>query len=59
MGKDIKRLQDLITSLETVQKEEEKKKAQLDKTTNQMDTINTNNTDVDANTSDKANIEND
>ena len=47
MGKDIKRLQDLITSLETVQKEEEKKKAQLDKTTNQIDVTNTNNTDLD------------
>lgn len=59
IGKDIKRLQDLITSLETVQKEEEKKKAELDKTTNQMDTTNTNHTDVDTNTSDKANMEND
>lgn len=41
MGKDIKRLQDLITSLEIVKEEEDKKKQELDKTTNQMNTTNT------------------
>lgn len=40
MGKDVKRLQDLITSLETVKEEEDKKKAELDKTTNQTNTMN-------------------
>lgn len=39
MGKDIKRLQDLITSLETVKEEEDKKKADLNKTTNQTNEI--------------------
>ena len=38
MGKDVKRLQELITSLETVKKEEDKKKQELNKTTNQMST---------------------
>ena len=41
MGKDIKRLQDLITSLEIVKEEEDKKKQELDKTTNQMNATNT------------------
>lgn len=41
MGKDIKRLQDLITSLEIVKEEEDKKKQELDKTTNQMNVTNT------------------
>lgn len=45
IGKDIKRLQDLITSLEKVKEEEEKKKAELDKTTNQTNTTNTDNID--------------
>ena len=40
MGKDIKRLQDLITSLEIVKEEEDKKKQELDKITNQMNTTN-------------------
>lgn len=43
IGKDIKRLQDLITSLETVKKEEDKKKEELEKTTNQTNTTNTEN----------------
>ncbi len=34
MGKDVKRLQDLITSLETMKKQEDKKKEELEKTTN-------------------------
>ncbi len=41
MGKDIKRLQDLITSLEIVKEEEDKKKQELDKATNQMNETNT------------------
>lgn len=41
IGKDIKRLQDLITSLETVKEEEDKKKEELEKTTNQTNTTNT------------------
>ncbi len=44
IGKDIKRLQDLITSLETVKEQEDKKKEELEKTTNQMNTTNTENT---------------
>ncbi len=47
MGRDIKRLQELITSLETVKQEEDNKKEELEKTTNQINTndesINTNN----------------
>ncbi len=50
MGKDIKRLQDLITSLETVKEEEEKKKEELEHkagnqetNTNTIDMTNTNN----------------
>ena len=46
MGKDIKKLQDLITSLETVKEEEDKKKEELEKqNTNETDIIdiNTNN----------------
>lgn len=34
MGKDVKRLQDLIISLETMKKQEDKKKEELEKTTN-------------------------
>lgn len=34
MGKDVKRLQDLITSFETMKKQEDKKKEELEKTTN-------------------------
>lgn len=41
MGKDIKRLQDLVTSLEIVKEEEDKKKQELDKDTNQMNATNT------------------
>ena len=36
MGKDVKRIQELITSLETVKKEEDKKKEEWNKTTHQM-----------------------
>ncbi len=42
MGKDVKKLQDLIASLETVKIEEDKKKEQLDKMTNQTNIENTN-----------------
>lgn len=42
MGKDVKRLQDLITSLEIVKEEEEKKKEELDKTTVNQETNTTN-----------------
>ena len=42
MGTDIKRLQDLITSLETVKEEEDKKKAELDKNNNEINTTNVN-----------------
>lgn len=45
IGKDVKRLQDLITSLETVKEEEDKKKEELEKTVDQTDTMNTNNID--------------
>lgn len=41
MGKDIKRLQDLVTSLEIVKEEEDKKKEELDKVTNQINETNT------------------
>ncbi len=41
MGKDLNRLQELITSLEAVKEEEEKKKEELDKTTSQTNTNNT------------------
>lgn len=47
IGKDMKRLQELITSLETEKEEEDKKKEELEKTTNQT---NTTNTSVNANT---------
>lgn len=43
MGKDVKRLQDLITSLETMKKQEDKKKEELEKTI--PSTNNTANTD--------------
>ena len=63
MGKDIKRLQDLITSLETVKEEEDKKKAELEKITNQTNTNTTNtenNTLINTNTSkNEANVVND
>ena len=42
IGKDMKRLQELITSLETLKKEEDKKKEELEKTTNQMNTTSNN-----------------
>lgn len=63
MGKDIKRLQDLITSLETVKEEEDKKKEELNKTTNQTNTntINTekiNNIESNQNASNEINIVN-
>lgn len=51
MGKDVKRLQDLITSLETIKKQEDKKKEELEKTNpstnntgNEFDASNTSNT---------------
>ena len=60
MGKDIKRLQDLIISLETVKEEEDKKKAELNKTTNQMNTTNNANTVVpNINTQSDTNVVND
>lgn len=64
MGKDVKRLQELITSLETVKKEEDKKKEELNKTTNQMNTKETNedsdNTSVsNTNISNESNVAND
>lgn len=46
MGKDIKKLQDLITSLEQVKEVEDKKKEELEKTTN-TNTINTTNNTAD------------
>lgn len=57
MGKDIKRLQDLITSLETVKEEEDKKKETLDKTTNQINS-NSTNTIVDNNVVNEINVVN-
>ena len=42
MGKDIKRLQDLITSLETVKEQEDKKRAESEKAINQTNTDTTN-----------------
>lgn len=41
IGKDIKKLQDLITSLETIKEQEDKKKEQLDKEINTMNVDNT------------------
>ena len=62
MGKDIKRLQDLITSLETVKAEEDKKKDEIEKITNQIDTTtntdNMDNTVLNANSSNKVNVVN-
>lgn len=55
MGKDVKRLQDLITSLETVKAEEEKKKEELDKLRNQENNTNTIDT---TNTSNQVNKDN-
>ena len=45
MGKDVKRLQDLITSLETLKEEEEKKQKELDEKTNQTDKTDTDEAD--------------
>ncbi len=60
MGKDVKRLQDLITSLETMKKQEDKKKEELEKTI--PSTNNTANTDNTSNeldsTSDQSNSHN-
>lgn len=50
MGKDVKRLQELITSLETMKKQEDKKKEELEKTT-QL----TNNTANESNASNSSN----
>lgn len=63
IGKDIKRLQDLITSLETVKEEEDKKKEELNKTINQTNTNTTdieeiNNIESKQNTSNEINIVN-
>ncbi len=60
MGKDVKRLQDLITSLETVKKEEDKKKEELNKTTNQVNTNGSTNviTNMTSNISNDTNITN-
>ena len=44
MGKDVKRLQELITSLETVKQEEDKKKEEAEKMNQQLNTNNVNNT---------------
>ena len=44
MGRDVKRLQELITSLEKLKAEEDKKKEETDQIDNQTDTINTINT---------------
>ena len=44
MGKDIKKVQDLINSLEQVKEKEDKKKEELEKTTNTSDINNTKNT---------------
>ena len=43
IGKDVKKLQELITSLETLKEEEDKKKEELDKITNQNEFSNTTN----------------
>lgn len=40
MGKDVKHLQDLITSLETMKEQEDKKKEELNKTTNSINDTN-------------------
>lgn len=46
MGQDIQKLQDLITSLETLKEEEDKKKEEVEEITNQItNTTNTDNTD--------------
>ncbi len=55
MGKDIKKLQELITSLEKVKTEEDKKKEAIEKATNAMNTnatedTNTNNNNTNTNT---------
>ena len=39
MGKDVQKLQDLITSLEQVKEKEDKKKEELEKTTSSNNTI--------------------
>ncbi len=60
MGKDVKRLQDLLTSLETVKEEEDKKKEELNKTTNQVNTNGSTNviTNMTSNISNDTNITN-
>lgn len=46
VGKDIKRLQELITSLETVKEKEDAKKQELEDTTNKSNTTNTENVNL-------------
>lgn len=58
MGKDVKRLQELITSLETVKKEEDKKKEELEKTNNQGNNNSLNETTSNSNTSKEINESN-
>ena len=60
MGKDVKRLQDLITSLETMKKQEDKKKEELEKTNpSTNNTVNTTNTSNESDsTSNQSNSDN-
>jgi hypothetical protein len=53
IGKDVKKLQDLITSLETVKEEEDKKKAESEKDTTK---INTDDTTLDINSLDTVEV---
>ena len=55
MGRDLKRLQELITSLETVKKEEDSKREELEKMTNETQT---NNLSSDNNTINDLNVVN-
>lgn len=55
MGKDVKRLQDLITSLEAVKEKEDKRKEELDKVTNQAEEKNKDNKVLENNNSNETN----
>ena len=45
MGSDIKRLQELINSLEKMKQEEDEKQKELEESTNQLNSIDSNNVD--------------
>ena len=58
MGNDIKKLQDLITSLESLKEEEDKKQEELEKDSSDNNTNNTTNTNATYNQNNNSNITN-